>query len=75
MAGRCNGQLLAPFTVEGESIIQALEKNDGFLCSIMVILSEIGSDVAIPTLQQIIKSHAYDYSDEPEDGSSLGSLT
>jgi HEAT repeat protein len=50
-----------------KSLIQAIENNDGFLCSSMFRLSEIGSDRAIPTLQQIIKSDAYAYYDEPED--------
>jgi HEAT repeat protein len=50
-----------------KSLIQAIENNDGFLCSNMFRLSEIGSDLAIPTLQQIIKSDAYAYYDEPED--------
>jgi HEAT repeat protein len=50
-----------------KSLIQAIENNDGFLCSSMFRLSEIGSDRAIPTLQLIIKSDAYAYYDEPED--------
>jgi HEAT repeat protein len=50
-----------------KSLIQAIENNDGFLCSSMFRLSEIGSDLAIPTLQQIIKSNTYAYYDEPED--------
>jgi hypothetical protein len=50
-----------------KSLVQAIENNDGFLCSSMFRLSEIGSDRAIPTLQQIIKSNAYAYYDEPED--------
>jgi HEAT repeat protein len=50
-----------------KSLIQAIENNDGFLCSNMFRLSEIGSDLAIPTLQQIIKSDAYAYYAEPED--------
>jgi HEAT repeat protein len=50
-----------------KSLIQAIENNDGFLCSNMFRLSEIGSDRVIPKLQQIIKSDAYAYYDEPED--------
>ncbi len=50
-----------------KSLIQAIENNDGFLCSSMFRLSEIGSDLAIAPLQQIIKSDAYAYYDEPED--------
>jgi hypothetical protein len=50
-----------------KSLIQAIESNDGFLCSSMFRLSEIGGDLAIAPLQQIIKSDAYPYYDEPED--------
>jgi HEAT repeat protein len=50
-----------------KSLIQAIENNDGFLCSSMFRLSEIGSDLAIAPLQQIVKSDAYAYYDEPED--------
>jgi HEAT repeat protein len=49
------------------SLIKAMENNDGFLCSNMLRLSEIGSDLAIVPLQKIIRSDAYDYYDEPED--------
>jgi HEAT repeat protein len=50
-----------------KSLIQAIENNNGFLCSSMFRLSEIASDRAIPILQKIIKSDAYAYYDEPED--------
>jgi HEAT repeat protein len=50
-----------------KSLIQAIENNDGFLCSSMFRLSEIGGDLAIAPLQLIIKSDAYAYYDEPED--------
>jgi HEAT repeat protein len=51
-----------------ESLIEAIENNIGSLSPNMFRLSEIGSDLAISPIQQIIKSHAYDYYDEPEDG-------
>jgi HEAT repeat protein len=51
-----------------KSLIQAIENNIGALTPNMFRLSEIGSDLAISPIQQIIKSHAYDYYDEPEDG-------
>jgi HEAT repeat protein len=51
-----------------KSLVQAIEHNIGALTPNMFRLSEIGSDLAISPIQQIIKSHAYDYYDEPEDG-------
>ncbi len=47
---------------------QAIENNIGSLSPNMLRLGEIGSDLAIHPIQKIIKSHAYDYCDEPEDG-------
>jgi HEAT repeat protein len=50
-----------------KSLIEAIEHNIGALTPNMFRLSEIGSDLAIAPLQQIIKSDAYAYYDEPED--------
>jgi HEAT repeat protein len=50
-----------------KSLIKAIENDNGFLCSSMFRLSEIGSDLSIAPLQKIIKSDAYSYYDEPED--------
>jgi hypothetical protein len=49
------------------SLIYAIANNIGDLCPNIFRLGEIGSDLAIPTLQKIIKSGAYAYYDEPED--------
>jgi HEAT repeat protein len=51
-----------------KSLITAIENNIGSLSPKMFRLSEIGSDLAIAPIQQIIKSEAYAYYDEPEDG-------
>jgi HEAT repeat protein len=49
------------------AIYNNIDNNIGSPSSNMVILSEIGSDLAIAPLQQIIRSDAYAYYDEPED--------
>jgi HEAT repeat protein len=49
------------------SLIKAIENNIGSLSPNMFRLSEIGSDLAILPLQQIIRSDTYSYYDEPED--------
>lgn len=52
-----------------KSLIEEIENNvgSGSLSPNIYGLGEIGSDLAIPSLQQIIKSDAYSYYDEPED--------
>jgi HEAT repeat protein len=49
------------------AIYNNIENNIGSPSPNMFKLSEIGSDLAIAPLQQIIKSDAYAYYDEPED--------
>jgi HEAT repeat protein len=50
-----------------KSLIEAIENNIGYLSPNIFRLGEIGSDTSIIPLQQIIKSNAYAYYDEPED--------
>jgi HEAT repeat protein len=50
-----------------KSLVQAIENNIGSLSPNMFRLSEIGNDLSISPLQQIIRSDAYSYYDEPED--------
>jgi HEAT repeat protein len=51
-----------------KSLIKAIENNISSLSPNILRLSEIGSNLAISPIHKIIKSHAYDYYDEPEDG-------
>jgi HEAT repeat protein len=53
-------------TVE-KSLIEAIKNDIGYLSPNIFRLGEIGSDIAILPLQQIIKSNAYASYDEPED--------
>jgi HEAT repeat protein len=50
-----------------KSLIKAIKNNIGCLSPNIFRLGEIGSDLAILPLQQIIRSDAYSYYDEPED--------
>ena len=63
-----NREVAAKFLETAErSLIYAIENNISYLSPNIFILGEIGTDLAIPPLEQIIKSDAYAYYDEPED--------
>jgi HEAT repeat protein len=49
------------------ALVEAIANNIGNLCSNIFRLGDIGSDFAVPTLQEIIKSADYASYNEPED--------
>ena len=50
-----------------KSLIEEIDNNANYIGSNILGLGKIGSDLAIPALQKIIRSDAYSYYDEPED--------